>query len=149
VAVGGGCAIQGKVGSRVAHCLRDKTVEEGCGSVQGLCPIGVSERLLEEKVSYHISGCANHAFGPVVLGKGIGAREMQLDPISEKETMGGMVVKLAAIVTLQGTNRAMKLGGYPGEEVCEGGERVRFQPKRNSPKNGKIIQNHQIVFVTR
>ena len=79
--------------------------------MQGLCPIGVSERLLEEKTSYHISGGANHVFGLVVLGKGVGAREMQLDPISEKETTRGMVVKLAAIVTLQGTDRAMKLGG--------------------------------------
>jgi hypothetical protein len=37
-----------------------------------------------------------------------------------------VVIKLAAIVALQGTNRAMKLGGYPGEEVCEGGEGVRL-----------------------
>jgi hypothetical protein len=44
----------------------------------------------------------------------------------------------------------MKLGGYLGEEVCEGGERVRLQPKRKSPKKmRKIIQNHHIVFITR
>jgi hypothetical protein len=63
--------------------------------------------------------------------------------------MGGVVVELAAVVTLQGTNRVTELGGYPGE-VCEGGECVRLQLKRKSPKKmGKIIQNHQIVFVTR
>jgi hypothetical protein len=60
-----------------------------------------------------------------------------------------VVVELAAIVTLQGTDRA-ELGGDPGEEVCEGGERVRLQPNRRSPKKmRKIIQNHQIVFITR
>jgi hypothetical protein len=48
--------------------------------------------------------------------------------------MGGVVVKLAAVVTLQGMDRAVKLGGDLGEEVCEGGEHVRLQPKRKSPK---------------
>jgi hypothetical protein len=38
------------------------------------------------------------------------------------------------IVTLEGTNRATELGGDPGEEVGEGGERVRLQPKWESPK---------------
>jgi hypothetical protein len=46
--------------------------------------------------------------------------------MSEKERTGGVVVELAAIVTLQGTDRATKLGGDAGEEVCEGGERVRL-----------------------
>jgi hypothetical protein len=31
--------------------------------------------------------------------------------------MRGVVVELTTIVALQGTNRASKLGGYPGEEV--------------------------------
>jgi hypothetical protein len=34
--------------------------------------------------------------------------------------------------------------------VGEGGERVRLQPKRESPKKmGVVVQNDQIVFVTR
>jgi hypothetical protein len=37
VVVGGGCVVQGEVGSRVAHRLRGKAVEEVGGSVQGLC----------------------------------------------------------------------------------------------------------------
>jgi hypothetical protein len=61
-----------------------------------------------------------------------------------------VVVELATIVALQGTDRAMELGGYLGEEVCEGGEHVGLQPKSKSPKKmGKIIQNHQVVSVTR
>jgi hypothetical protein len=70
--------------------------------------------------------------------------------MSEEEITGGVVVELATIVTLQSTDRTTKLSGYPGEEMCEGGECVRLQLKWESPeKMGKIIQNHQIVFITR
>jgi hypothetical protein len=121
-----------------------------CGGVQGLYLVAGGERSLEEKGADHIGGGVNHAFSPAVLGRGVGARETQLDAIGEKERTGGVVVELAAIVTLQGTDRATKLGGYPDEEVCEGGERVGLQPKRKSPnKMVKIIQHHQIVFITR
>jgi hypothetical protein len=34
------------------------------------------------------------------------------------------VVELAAIITLEGTDRATELGGDPSEEVGKGGERV-------------------------
>jgi hypothetical protein len=150
VVVGGDCVVQGEVGSRVAHRLRGKTDEEVCGGVQGLYPVAGRERRLEEKATNHIGGGANHAFGPAVLGKGVGVRETQLDAVGEKERTGGVIVELATIVTLQGTDRLMELGGYLGEEVCEGGEHVGLQPKRKSPKKmGKIIQNHQVVSVTR
>jgi hypothetical protein len=33
VVVGGGCVVQGKVGTRVAHYLRGKATEKVCGSV--------------------------------------------------------------------------------------------------------------------
>jgi hypothetical protein len=60
-----------------------------------------------------------------------------------------VVVELATIVTLQGTDQAIELGGDPGEEVSEGGKSVGLQPKRKSPeKMGKIIQNYQIVFIS-
>jgi hypothetical protein len=150
VVVGGGCVVQGEVGSRVAHRLGGNTVEKVCDDVQGLCPVAGRERRLEEKAADHIGGGANHAFDTAVLGRGVRARETHLDAMSEKERAGGVVVELAAVVTLQGTNRAVKLGGDPGEEVCEGGERVGLQSKRKSPKKmGKVIQNHQIVFITR
>jgi hypothetical protein len=150
VVVGGGCAVQCKVGSRVAHRLGGKMVEKVGGGVQGLCPVAGRERHLEEKATDHIGGGANHAFSPAVLGRGVRARETQLDAMSEKERAGGVIVELAVVVTLQGMDRTVKLGGDPGEEVCEGGERVGLQSKRKSPKKmGKVIENHQIVFITR
>jgi hypothetical protein len=42
------------VGSRVAHRLRGKMVQEVYGGVQSLCPIGGRERRLEEKATYYI-----------------------------------------------------------------------------------------------
>jgi hypothetical protein len=53
-----------------------------------------------------------------------------------------VVVELAAVVALQCTDRALELGGYPGEEVSEGGKHVGFQPKGESPKKmGVVVQN--------
>jgi hypothetical protein len=107
----------------------------------GPLPVAGRERRLEEKAADHIGGGANHAFGSAVLGRGVRAQETQLDAMSEKKRAGGVIVELAAIVTLQGTDRAVKLGGDPGEEVCEGGECVGLQSKRKSPKKmGKVIQ---------
>jgi hypothetical protein len=61
----------------------------------------------------------------------------------------GVVVELAAIITLKGTNWTTELSGDPGEEVGVGAERVGLQPKRKSPKKvRKIIQNHQVVFIS-
>jgi hypothetical protein len=69
VVVGGGCAIQGKVGSGVAHRLRGEAVQEMCGGVQGLCPVAGKESRLKEKASDHVSGGVNDAFGPTILGE--------------------------------------------------------------------------------
>ena len=44
-----------------------------------------------------------------------------------------------AIVTLEGTDRATKLGGDPSEEVGEGGEHVGLQPEWKSPKKVRKI----------
>jgi hypothetical protein len=46
--------------------------------------------------------------------------------VGEEEGARGVVVELATVITLKGTNRATELGGDPGEEVGEGGERVRL-----------------------
>jgi hypothetical protein len=85
VVVGGGYAIQGEVGSKVAHRLGGKTVEEVGGGVQGLCPVASGKRRLDEKAADHVGGGANHALCPAVLGRGVGARETQLNATGEEE----------------------------------------------------------------
>jgi hypothetical protein len=69
----------------VAQRLRGKMIQEVGGCVQGLYPIAGRERRLEEKAAEHIVGGADHAFGPAVLSRGVGARETQLDAMSEEE----------------------------------------------------------------
>jgi hypothetical protein len=67
-----------------------------------------------------------------------------------KEGARGIVVELVAIITLEGTDQATELGGDPSEEVGEDGERVELQPKLKNPKKmGEVVQNDQVVFVTR
>jgi hypothetical protein len=92
--------------------------------VKSLCPVAGGERCLEEEAADHVGGSANHSLSTTVLGRGVGARETQLDATGEEERLRGMVVKLATIITLQCTDGAMELGGNPSEEVSEGGKRV-------------------------
>jgi hypothetical protein len=69
--------------------------------------------------------------------------------MGEKEARG-VIVELMAIITLEGTDRATKLGGDPDKEVDEGGERVGLQLKCKSQKKmRKVVQNDQVVFVAR
>jgi hypothetical protein len=46
--------------------------------------------------------------------------------VGEEEGARRFVVEFAVVNTLKGTNWATELGGDPGEEVGEGGERVRL-----------------------
>jgi hypothetical protein len=132
----------------VAHRLRGEAVEEMCGGVHGLCLVTVRERRLKKEVADHVGGGANDAFDTVVLGRGVGARE-QLDAVGEEEGARG-VVDLATIITLEFTDRMTELGGDPGEEVAEGGERVGLLSKWESPKKMReVVHNDQVVFVIR
>jgi hypothetical protein len=74
VVVRGGCAIQGEVGSGMAHRLRGEAVEM-CSGVQGLCLVIGRERCLKEEAGDHVGGGVNDAFVPTVLGRGVRARE--------------------------------------------------------------------------
>jgi hypothetical protein len=134
----------------VAHLLQGEVVEEMCGVVQGLYLVASRERCLKKEAANHIVGGANDTFGQAILGRGLGAWETQLNAMGEEEGARGVVVEVVTIITLEGMDRAMELGGDPGEEVGEGGECVRLQTKWESPtKMWDVIQNDQVVFVTR
>jgi hypothetical protein len=47
--------------------------------------------------------------------------------VREKEGVGGGVIKLTIIVTLDGLDGEAELCGYPREEVKERGESVRLR----------------------
>jgi hypothetical protein len=91
----------------------------------------------------------NNPFGPTVPRGSVGAREAQLNAMREKGARYG-VVELAAIITLEGTDRATELGGDPDEEMDEGVKGVGLKPQRKGlEKVGETIQDDKIVFVTR
>jgi hypothetical protein len=48
--------------------------------------------------------------------------------VREKEEVRGRVVKLVAIIALDGTNQATKLSGDPSKEMGEGVKGVRLEP---------------------
>jgi hypothetical protein len=90
VVVGGGCAIQGKVGrSGMVHHLRGETVDEMCSGVQGLYLVTGKERHLKEKAEDHVGGGANDVFCPVVMGRGVRARETIVVKASLKRRLSG------------------------------------------------------------
>ena len=55
-----------------------------------------------------------------------------------------------AVVTLDGLNDEAELSGHPGEEVEEGGERLRLGTLGKSPRVVReVVNHHEIVLVTR
>jgi hypothetical protein len=78
---------------------------------------------LKEETSDHVVGGANDAFGPIVTGRSVRAREVQLNAVGEEGATCG-VVELSTIITLKGTNWATELGGDLGEEVGKGGKGI-------------------------
>jgi hypothetical protein len=95
----------------------------------------------EKEAADHVGGVANDVFDPTILGRGVGARETQLDTMGE-EGVRGVVVNLVAIITPKGMDRAMELNGVPRKEVGEGVECVGLQPKWESPnKMREVVKN--------
>jgi hypothetical protein len=104
------------VGSEVAHHLRGEAVEEMCGGVQGLCLVADRERRLKEEAEDHVGGGVNDVFGPAILGRGVGARETQLNVVGE-EGARGIIVELVTIIKLEG---------------IDWGDRTRWRPRQRS-----------------
>jgi hypothetical protein len=70
--------------------------------------------------------------------------------VGEKESTGGGVIELPAIVTLDGLDGKAELSRHPCEEVEKGGESVRLGTQGKSPRVvRKIINHHKIVSITR
>jgi hypothetical protein len=69
----------------VAHHFQRKAVEEMGSSIQGLCPVAGRERRLKEEATDHVGGGANDEFSLAVLGRGVGAREAQLNVVGKKD----------------------------------------------------------------
>ena len=68
----------------------------------------------------------------------------------EEEGTGGGVIKLAAVVTLDGLDGETELSGHPSEEVEKCGKSIRLGTQGKSPRIMREIINHnKIVLVAR
>ena len=119
-------------------------------AVWRLSPEARGQRGLNQKGAYDVVRRANHPLSLAVLRRGIRTRHTQLNTPREEEKMGGGVVELTPVVTLDGLNGEAELSGHPGKEVEEGGKSLRLGAQRKSPSvMREIINHHQIVFITR
>ena len=63
---------------------------------------------MKEEAADHVGCGANDSIDPAVMGRSVRAREAQLNVVGEEGARGG-VVELAAIIRLEGTDRATEL----------------------------------------
>jgi hypothetical protein len=127
-----------------------KTVKEIGGGVQSLSPEASRKRRLEQKSAHGVVSGANHALSLVILRGGIRARHAQLDTVREEEGMGGGVIKLTTIVTLDGLDYEAELRGHPSEEVKNRKKSIKLRTQGKSPRiMRKIIDHHKIVLIAR
>ena len=104
-----------------------KAVKEVGGGVQALSPEASRKRGLKQKSMHGVVCGANHVLSLAVLRGGIWARYAQLDTVREEEGMGGGVIKLATIDTLDGLYGEAEQCGHPREEVEDRGESIRLR----------------------
>jgi len=84
------------------------------------------KRGLKQESAHGVLGGANHAFSLAVLRGGIRARHAQMNTVREKEGVGGGVVELPTIVTLDSLDSEAKLCGHPSEKVDKREESIKL-----------------------
>jgi len=69
--------------------------------------------------------------------------------MGEEERAGRRVVELTTVVALDGLHGGVKLCTHVGKEIRDSDKSVRLKAKRECPSiMRKIINNHEIIFVT-
>jgi len=118
--------------------------------VESLGPEASREGSLDEKGANNIIRGTNDTLSLAVLWRSVRARHAQVHTTREEESTRDGVVKLSAIVTLDGLDSEAELSGNPSEEVNKSRKRLRLVTQRKSPRvMREIIENHKIVLKTR
>jgi hypothetical protein len=87
---------------------------------------------------------------PTVLLGSIGATGAEDPAIRGEEGLKRVVVKFAAIVDLQASDRSIELSANVSMKTDYSGQNFRLLAQRKCPNiMGMIIKNHKIVFVAR
>jgi len=76
---------------------------------------------------------AKDALSLAVLLRGVWTRHTQGNAFGKKESARGRVIKLMAVIALDGFYGAPKLSGDIGEKIRESGKSVGFEAKWESP----------------
>jgi hypothetical protein len=124
--VGGVGAEKSEVRSGVGNRLGGQRVEEVGSSGEGLDRVVSRKGSLKEQRAHDIVCCANHAFSPTILRRCVGPRHMEVDAAREEKVTRRIVIELVSIVTLDTTDGATELSGYPSKEVRQGWISVRL-----------------------
>jgi hypothetical protein len=105
---------------------------------------------LKEQRAYNIIDCVKSTLGFTILLRGVWAGHEENGTVGEEERASRGVVKLTAIVALDGFDRGAKLHAHMSKKVRNGGESIGYKKKRKCPSIMRIIiNNNEIIFVTR
>ena len=93
---------------------------------------------------------ANDALSTAILLGRVRTSEAKYGAVQREEVADSSVIKLFSIFSLKGENGTAKLSLDIGIKIGESGESVGLATKGECPHiMSKIIQNHQIIYVTR
>jgi hypothetical protein len=111
VLIGGGDVMESEVWASHADRLGGEAVQQICGGVEPFYPIASGNRILKKKGAQYIINDAEDVFGFTILQRSIWTRHPLKYPFGGEECVRGGVIKLTAIVTLDGFDGAAKLCG--------------------------------------
>ena len=82
---------------------------------------------------------AEDPLGTAVLLRCVGARETKSGTVRGKKMVSASIVKLFAVVSLEGEDRAPELGSDVGVKGRESGENIGFATERKRPRKVREI----------
>ena len=98
---------------------------------------------------HNIINGAKDALNATILLGGVWAQHADDGAMSEEERAGRGVIKLTAVVTMDGLDGGAKLCVRIGKKIGQNIECLGFEAKRKGPSvMGAVIKNNKIVFVT-
>jgi hypothetical protein len=118
--------------------------------VKALNPVARWKESLEQQGAHDIISGTNYMLSLAIPWGCVGTRHSKRDTMRKEEYVGGGVVKLTSIVTLDTPDGTTKLREHISKKVREHEERVRLMAQRKDPRvMSAIIQNNQIVLISR
>jgi hypothetical protein len=109
--------MEGEVWAGRVDRLGGEVVQQICVGVEPFYPVASWNRSLNEQGTQHIIDGVEDTLGFAILQRSVGTRHPQKYPFGGKECRRGGVIKLTAIVALDGFDGAAKLCGNISEKI--------------------------------